>query len=335
MPLSIVIQQQTKTSVTVRGVQFVFSSKEGASYILFASEPISLQFDLISKTTLKATAPFSGTLRVAYIPVHNSTDTSTFKSTGLRRLIYHAGVYPTGGQVSWDFHSSPMTASQSSTTDSSFSTDRHRRATVQFAYTTNSLTDTSLRPSSKTIELLMLALPHHAQVLPAHVQLPPTKFDLTYDCIKGHLTPVVGSVWQYDEPLLTDAVDLEKDVPTTLDPGVRQVILKQVEADMLTVLPARNENIYGYGKQVARFAQLLHIASQLEHSSQTSNNTSSVATTGSGTLRKYLADLLSGQMVDHLVYDSNMGGVVSEDGLSDTSADFGNGRYVLSREQHL
>ncbi len=42
-------------------------------------------------------------------------------------------------------------------------------------------------------QLLMMALPHHVQVLPANMIV--KEFDTEYYCIKGLLTPVVGNSW--------------------------------------------------------------------------------------------------------------------------------------------
>jgi endoglucanase Acf2 len=180
------------------------------------------------------------------------------------------------------------------------------------------MTVISLRPNAATDFLLMLALPHHAELLPKSSLLNAKHFDLTYRCIKGTLTPVIGSTWSYDEPLL----DLEFDGPLEdLDPGVRQTILDQVEDDLTRVLPTANENIYGFGKQVARLAQLTHIAHRLQ-----SGNASDILERSSTLLSSYLEMYLSGEVTDGLLFDSNMGGLVSANGLRDKGEDFGNGR---------
>jgi endo-1,3(4)-beta-glucanase len=300
----------------------MFSSEEGAYWILFSSEPINLEYDKIRKTTITSASPFTGMLRIAYIPAVDASDTSTFSSTGLRRLIYHAGVYPTGGEVSWEFHSQ----SASSKTQKTNVTTSSRHATVHFSFGARSMTDDSIRPKNMAIGLLMLALPHHVQVLPKSVQLSEKRFDLTYKCIKGPLTPIVGSFWSFEEPLL----DLNFDAPNqNLDAGVRRTILSQVEKDMVRVLPTNDENVYGFGKQVARLAQLAHIAKELEsgQSGETgAEEESSLVQKGKELLFSYLENFLTSQVSDFLLFDANMGGLVSKNGLMDKSADFGNGR---------
>ena len=321
--------QEGNDKTSMRGVQFMISSQEGAYWILFASEPITLVLDNSKRTTITSTTPFTGILRIAYIPAEEASDTSTFISTGLRRLIYHAGVYPTGAQISWDFHSQPTAPSKNKIANTT--TSSSRKAAVHFSFATRSMTDdSSYRTNNAATGLLMLALPHHVQILPKSVQLNGKRFDLTYSCIKGPLTPIVGSDWAMEEPLPT--LDFDDSPYHDLDPGVRQTILDQVADDMNRVLPTNDENVYGYGKQVARLAQLAHIANILENEKESQSNDDdkgSIASKVKELLMSYLENFLTSQVSDYLLYDGNIGGLVSKNGLSDKSADFGNGRYVL------
>jgi endo-1,3(4)-beta-glucanase len=291
---------------------------------MFASEPINLVYDALRKTKIASIAPFTGTIRLAYIPARAAADTSVDSSTGLRRLIYHAGVYPVGGQVSWDFHS-PSSGTAKSTAEKVNSTGKY--VTVHFSYATHTMTDNNLRPNSPANALLMLSLPHHSQLLPRNSLLNKKHFDLSYRCIKGPLTPVLGSTWSYDEPL----PDLDFDGPLyDIDQSVVQTILDQVEKDMTTVLPTFTEDIYGFGKQTARLAQLAHISSRLQRPENgnvtTPDRASQLLAKSSELLSGYLERLLSDQVTDSLVFDSNLGGLVSKNGLLDKGADFGNGR---------
>jgi endoglucanase Acf2 len=96
------------------------------------------------------------------------------------------------------------------------------------------------------------------------------------------------------------------------------------------VLPTFAENVYGYGKQVARLAQLAHIADRLEPKSLANENiTESNSVLGKATkvLSYYLESYLSSKVSDGLLFDSKMGGLVSNNGLHDKGEDFGNGRY--------
>lgn len=313
-----VLQDSARDQTTMRGVQFIFKTQEGVNWIMFASEPMNLVYDSIRKTTIVSSAPFSGVIRLAYIPA--SADDSSLSSTGLRRLIYHAGVYPTGGDVAWDFKTPASSVMKKPITSNSTS----RTGTVHFNFKTQTMTDSSLRPNAATNGLLMLALPHHARLLPKSVMLRKQHFDLTYRCIKGPLTAVVGSTWTYEEPLL----DFGFDGPLQgWDKGIRRTILDQVGKDLERVLPTRTENIYGFGKQVARLAQLVHITHKLQVNDSTDDQAAKLLVKGSGLLRYHLEMFLSGNVEDGVLYDSNMGGIVSAHGLADKGEDFGNGRY--------
>jgi endo-1,3(4)-beta-glucanase len=313
-----VLQDSAKDQTTMRGVQFIFKTQEGVNWIMFSSEPMNLVYDSIRKNTIVSSAPFTGIIRLAYIPA--LADDSSISSTGLRRLIYHAGVYPTGGDVAWDFKTSASSVLKKPMTSNSTS----RTGTVHFNFKTQTMTDSSLRPNAATNGLLMLALPHHARLLPRSVMLNKKHFDLTYHCIKGPLTAVVGSSWTYEEPLL----DLGFDGPLQgWDPSIRRTILDQVGKDLDRVLPNRSENIYGFGKQVARLAQLVHITHKLQVNDSTDDQAAKLLVKGSGLLQSYLEMFMSGNVADGVLYDSNMGGMVSANGLADKGEDFGNGRY--------
>lgn len=299
----------------------MFTSQEGAYWILFTSEPVVIVLSS-DRTTISGTSPFTGTMRLAYIPAEEASDTSTFSSTGLRRLIYHAGTYPIGGGVSWEFQAAKSTKNTKSNTTASV-----RHATLRFSFDTRNMADDdSTRPQGSDTPLLMLALPHHVPALPRNTQLSPKRFDLTYSCIKGPLTPVIGSVWNLEEPLS----DFGFDTPLRdIDEGVRRTIIEQVKDDMSRVLPTNDENVYGFGKQVARLAQLAHIASELtmpESHPDVNGQQSSLTQALSDLLFSYLESFLSSKVDDFLLFDENMGGLVSINGLRDKSADFGNGR---------
>jgi endoglucanase Acf2 len=304
----------------MRGVQFIFRTPEGTSWIMFASEPMNLVFDKVRKTTISSSAPYTGVIRLAYIPGDEKTFDS---STGLRRLIYHSAIYPVGGQVSFAASSSSSSTSTTTKTDNG---DSSRHATVTFSYATRSMVSSSLQSSSNN-NLLMLALPHHAELLSKTVKLSQMKFDLEYKCIKGKMTPVIGSTWSYDEPLFDLAFDSGFN---PVDNATQQLILQQVNDDLDRVLPTFAENVYGYGKQVARLAQLAHIADRLEPKSLANENTTesnSVLGKATKVLSYYLESYLSSKVSDGLLFDSKMGGLVSNNGLHDKGEDFGNGRY--------
>jgi len=387
----------------LRGVQFIMRSMEGLNYMVFSSEPIEFMYDIRSRTTVVAQNRFTGVLRIALIPTssdgipaktpsvgtagrasllnlkQNQTSSSQVDgSIGLQRLIYHAGVYPVSGSVSWSFRSSDgastglkeaaektiagamgmtkvasISSSSSSKSSTPMSSGRSSRiGTVNFQFSTETFSPPS--STTKPIPLLMLALPHHAKSLSPHVQLGNDQFELVYRCIKGPLRPVLGASWNYDEPL--PMVGFEKYEYSSEDnsrssaprreymnPAVRKEIVKSLDEDIKLALPTLDENVYGFGKQTARLAQLAHIAHQLHMGTNTTAEKKDLDKSSSSEededdvaavhdravkfLRNALEHFLSSSVSDFLVYDTNLGGIVTNDGLLSSGSDFGNGRY--------
>ncbi len=239
--------------------------------MIFASEPIELTFNVLSKRSIQATKPYSGVLRIALIPPSTTKDqnlddhnnnpvplhppypsiSSLSNSTTVKRLIYYSHMYPVGGNVSWAFRSlsthqskSTMALLESEINSSKIVEDHFNDVEVDIAWQTinsNSVHFTtmdkrqgskesggkenafkvfaeevlgdeetkndartigkvtfafnvkSMRSETSKDNLLMMALPHHAQVLPS--KMIQKEFDLMYDCIKGKMTPVVGKSW--------------------------------------------------------------------------------------------------------------------------------------------
>lgn len=322
------------------------------TWILFASDFIEFLFDTRMRTEIVASQPFTGVLRLALIPPTADFGTkgdATTKtggllplsvSSGLKRLVYHAGVYPVGGSVSWDFKSSYAstpttmtgnalkaitgeisgTSSANANTNNNGNTnyDRRRIGTVHFKYETRLLNQNS----NSKLELLTLGLPHHSDVLSADKILSADEFDLHYWCIKGRMIPVVGSTWDYDERLTTTTFDRDSDI--LMEPSTADLILKNVERDMKTFLPNKSLDIYAYGKQVARLAQLAHITKKV---TRRSNSTFTTLDEITAKLHESLVCLLDGDVEDGLLYDAKFGGIVSKKGISNPEEDFGNGRY--------
>jgi len=204
-------------------------------------------------------------------------------------------------------------------------------------------------------ELLMMALPHHVQVLPSSMIM--EQFDTEYYCIKGLLTPVIGNSWTYDE-LLTD-IEFN-DVGNTekllsMNQDVRNTILEQVEKDLDRVLPTLTENVYGFGKQIARLANLakivydfqqVQVLANEENGDNDNNKNATTTSTSADTigmfdeaklklmskkandlLLKFLSAFLDDVNSDNLLYDTNFGGIITRNGLLNSQADFGNGWY--------
>ena len=327
------------------GVQFILTTAEGWHWILFSSEPVTFEFDTRVRTQIKTSEPYNGAFRAAIIP-SNTTLEDLSMSSGLQRLINHAGTYPVNADINWIFgHSSGKSMNTKSSTqfawNGAFSKNETlgRVATISTKFQTRTFTPTRSATTAKP--LLMLALPHQALKLSSNVLLGPKGFDLTFYTIKGQMTPVLGASWTYDQPLLDPGFDHDSGSngkKMYLDPTVNAALVENLKQDINIALPTKTENIYGFGKQSARLAQLCHVASKLLENRSISSSGNSSTTNGADSvssilkqatrrLRSALEALFTGEVSDQLVYDANLGGMVTTDGLLDSGADFGNGRY--------
>lgn len=226
---------------------------------------------------------------------------------------------------------------------------------------------TQSSPSSK-VSLLMLSLPHHAASISSadEMLLQSTEFDLIYRSIKGRMTPIVGNSWSYEEELTTigfgdepiakpsPSASIETKTKTTLnrhqttseftavaalDQSIRDLILQTVDSDVEMNLPDIANGAYGFGKQIARLAQLAHIAERVEtenaitnpqnRSTPSSSSVGAQARRAYALLEMYLTMWLAGDDGSgRLAYDANLGGILSKEGMKDLFSDFGNGRFV-------
>jgi len=360
----------SNSNVLLTGVQFLLQTQENLTWMVFASSPITFLYDGAAKRTVKAVEPFSGVLRFALVPppaddsgvtgtgfpgIHDGVQLSS--SSGVKRLIYHASVYPVAGHVTWEFQKEGSTNSNGvnqaisslvgggGTSGGSLSSI-NKYAKVKFEFDTLSMADASQGSTDKSSlhsQLLMLSLPHHAELMDGSDILKNELFDLEYHCIKGRMIPIVGTSWQYQETLPSLGFD-DDDALTqiaTMDGGIRQTILDQVKKDLVRVLPTFDENVYGFGKQVARLAQLVHISYMLSSPSAANKShkankkdtkaaphtNAAFVQEGLDSLRRLLCTFLRDGQKDTLMFDSQFGGIVTKDGLEDTQADFGNGRF--------
>lgn len=335
----------------LNGVQFLARTQENLTWMIFASEPITLALDL-SRRNIRSKEKFTGVIRFVLVPppLHDNAlkqdgnqyeSVSLSSSQGVKRLIYHAHTYPVGAKLSWDFQDIAASAT-SQLLNSNHQDILHdvpdkvkdfTLGSVNFAFQLKSMNSDGSKSTPILDErLLMLALPHHTAVLPSNMIL--NEFDLQYQCIKGLMKPVVGSKWSYAEELTDIGFDKDQDIHNlqNLSFEQEQVILKQVELDLGRVLPTLTENVYGFGKQIARLAQLSHIASILERPSFQSGSTNSsisrvLTSQATSMLHNFLTKFLDGFSTDNLLYDVNFGGIVTHNGVLNMQEDFGNGWY--------
>jgi len=149
----------------VTGTQFLIQFNNGQVWKLYSLSTAPITFQWVDVNTMRAIAPFTGTLRLAI--VHNAGDVGA--------LDAGAGTYPVGGDVSYSFSSC---------------SDGSTRGNIQFNWITR---------GGSPSNLLMLALPHHVD----SIVRPNVTLAKRYRSMKGRMTGIIGSTWNLQETFTT------------------------------------------------------------------------------------------------------------------------------------
>lgn len=158
-------------------------------------------------------------------------------------------------------------------------------------------------------DLLMVALPHHMDVLAVQA---PANYKL--NGLRGDMTGIVGDSWLMNEPL----TNIDWFSPNGIDPSRAESILAALNEDVLGNDVVAGDPYFG-GKQMAKLARLSLIAEEMGEDG--------LAQQFRDKLQPVLEGWLDGTNPDALLYDTTWGGLVSTNGVSDPNADFGMGYY--------
>lgn len=156
--------------------------------------------------------------------------------------------------------------------------------------------------------LLMLALPHHMDVLSS-----PTTPGLVRNTLKGDMTGISGLAWTMEEPLTTIGFESPNGIEPALEQDVRNALAQDIGFAVTAPDP------YFGGKQFSALARLALIADELGETT--------LANGYRNALGSALEERLAGQNGDPLLYDNTWGGLVVSSGISNPGAAFGQGYY--------
>merc|ERR1719481_1013060 len=157
-------------------------------------------------------------------------------------------------------------------------------------------------------ELLMMALRHHLDTL-TNAQV-----GHTIQVLKGEMVGIPGDVWYFLEPLTTITWGAPRPVASSTENDIRSALAQDIANT-----PCCNDDPYFGGKQMAVYARLALIADELGETS--------LADQARQKVKPFIEGWLGGTNGNHLLYDQTWGGVISQNGLFDQQADFGNGMY--------
>lgn len=296
---------------------FAAELNNGQTWYVYASDK-QLKLKLNDNGQVTSDEAFTGVLRVALC--HDAKV--------MAYLLESAPVYAVGGDVA---HSLDPQDSDKALLKFQWKT----KSFSMFHGTADVVTD------EENSKLLMLALPHHMDVMQVQNDNKPVKkgknkvlSDLRYTSIRGLMEGVFGAVWHMKESLpavewnyaddglfsedFSDSSD-DKQLRLDMRAKVTEAILKELPIDADKYPPPMSPDSYNFGKQVSRDARLLLIADKFKQDELKQKLLTKVELA--------IVDWLEGTNVDHFVYDQTFGGIITNDGWKDDQADYGNGYY--------
>jgi endoglucanase Acf2 len=297
-------------------------------YLLYASDTVTVNiyFDYMDQGSpfqgaLIFQQPFTGYLRAAYLaaralagsnPQYDDTENMAQK---LQLLNNYCKFYPTGGTFAASIDSGADIAD------------------LKFQWTSND-------PSNDS--LLMLALPHHVDILS-----PSTAVDTVltqYQCIKGQLTAINGTTWNMQEPLInTGWISPDHNLANNTIDQYRNELLATLKGDRDTIAGATafppaylnqvNTSTYFGGKQLAKKGRLAVIGDELEAWFPEADSVSkSIRDTLKTEINRWLDGnplvIMPGWLPNAFLYDTVYGGLVNLIDQNNVGADFGNSVYT-------
>lgn len=209
----------------------------------------------------------------------------------LKKLQAYSGIYPTGGSVQL--------------------TSQENNPTLTINWTTNI-------PATTAKNLLMLTLPHHQELLPKTSSL--WDESINYDSIRGQMLGFIGTTWtlQYKNP----GVDWYCNGNSNNISKFTTLFHKYLDKEDLST---QATDSYGFGKEVARLARLALIGHQTNYPTKTKEILDVIKTAFKPWIPSGGSQL--GTNTNPLYYDSQWGGICTQNGLESHDQDYGMGWY--------
>jgi endo-1,3(4)-beta-glucanase len=281
------------------GNQYVVTLGNYQNWLIWGTSDLSLS---VSGDSLISSVAYSGVIRVAILPIQNAD-----KSMDL--LLKYISCYPIGVDI--DISYPQITINQQG---NPLVTPRPQMAKLTYRFRTVGEGD-----------LLMLALPHHIDIMTPYTPLTSQYNDTKavrriYTPIysmKGKMVPCIGQTWELQYQLQSPSwvYDLSNTMISTPQlNSIAQALLQ----DLSSVIPSAID-VYGFGKEVARMATLALIADNLGISSIRQNALQIIENT--------ITTWLRGTNPNAFVYDSVYGGVITAQSMTNSASEFGLGWY--------
>ncbi len=308
-------QQFTGTSFKIETTGSNNTAFRPQTWMIYSSSSITLEFSQGGQTLgMIATADFTGWLRLAHVTYQGENVTPQEITDKINLLNSYAKFVPVKGEVAANIPSGSGTAN------------------VNFNFTRYN--EGSLGSDS----LLMLALPHHTDILSNN-----TSNTLKYAVLKGNMREVYGKTWNMTEQLPGYSWYPQNGKLATVPLQWCDTVQHYVNEDLF--LFNRQylwQDIYSQGKHLARLARTIVIGDELyERDNVRYASVQGTVQTMRDSLKIYLGAYLDGKATllptvtpsnrDSLMYDTKYGGLIASrswDSLNVTNGiDFGSALY--------
>ncbi|MCB0724142.1 MAG: T9SS type A sorting domain-containing protein [Ignavibacteriae bacterium] len=300
-------QQFTGTSFKVETTGSPGTAFRAQTWMIYSSSSITLEFSQSPQTLgLVATGPFTGYLRVAHVTYDGEGITSQQITDKINLLNRYAKFVPVKGEVAASIGTGSSTAS------------------INFNFTRYN--EGSLGSDS----LLMMALPHHADIISN-----PTSNTLKYAVLKGNLTEVYGKSWTMTEDLPVYSWYPQNGKLATVPLQWCDTVQHYVNEDLFLFNRLYLwQDIYSRGKNLAKLARAIVIADELfERDNVRYASVQNTVQMMRDSLKLYLGAYLDGKPTllpsatfkDSVLYDAKYGGLISSQSYDSVSSPTGAG----------
>ncbi|RLN93612.1 hypothetical protein BBJ28_00022086, partial [Nothophytophthora sp. Chile5] len=277
----------TTSKLVITDTRFVLTLNNGQTWTLYFSSPVTVQLQGLS--TLAASSPFTGTIRIALIP-----------DTAKQHIFDKAATcILEGGSV-------------------------EARDASSYAYVWKTSGDCSASNG-----LLHYAQLHHVDTLDRSTAVEAqgiTAYSTTRGIMQALLTTTPSPVWQFADTTVIPVTFYPPRPPTASVVAafmIKESLLSDISSNWSIPL---NGSYYFNGKAAQKYASLCLMAADV---AVTGSDSTALLTQCLTKLERVLAPFLTNSWTYELQYDSVYRGILSSQGfaLNDANADFGNTMY--------
>lgn len=283
------------------------------TWMIYTSTPVTFTVsNTTGKVGLVSSTPFTGYIRAAHITYYN--DPKAQDSTARKTMLdAFAKFVPVKGNVQVNV------ANSSATT-----------ATMSYVFTRYNEASFGSNDS-----LLMMAMPHHVDMLPAGS----TSQTMNYQVIKGTLSEVKKKTWVMTEQLPQYSWNPQQGTLTNVPLSWCDSIKRYALLDTVYFMPQNQwVDIYSAGKTLAKQGRIITICDELyERDNARYASMLTTAANYRALLANNLARWLDGKSTlnpntpagdrDSMMFDSKYRGIISSKSYDSYDQDFGSARY--------